>query len=249
MSSPLRRSSPDRVGLSHHDRCPICCRKNSACPTNGRRTCRRTFARRAGRSAQRSVFVRRAALLASPRASGPIRQSETVRGMRRRLWRDPYPTRKLGGLSALAAGSCAAMSGDRSGLASSTASPTGIRSRPSSQVKRPRDRAAKSQPHEHCPAPPLQWQPDAAEGKYDLAAQLASGRLRYALDMQRAPELNEALRVTAVQILATLPSAEAARLLNVLKLGRVTIDKTSTSRAKTSTARSSWSRSGIGRRR
>ena len=37
--------------------------------------------------------------------------------------------------------------------------------------------------------------------------------------------LNEALRVTAAQLLATLPSARLA-CLNVLKLGRVTIDRT-----------------------
>jgi eukaryotic-like serine/threonine-protein kinase len=37
--------------------------------------------------------------------------------------------------------------------------------------------------------------------------------------------LNEALRVTAQRILATLPSARLA-CLNVLKLGRVTIDRT-----------------------
>jgi eukaryotic-like serine/threonine-protein kinase len=64
-------------------------------------------------------------------------------------------------------------------------------------------------------------------GKSDLAAQLASGPIvTIALDVSEASrELNEALRVTSERILATLPSARLA-CLNVLKLGRVTIDRT-----------------------
>ena len=63
--------------------------------------------------------------------------------------------------------------------------------------------------------------------KADLAAQLASCPiLAVAIDTAEGSEpLNEALRVTAGGILATLPSARLA-CLNVLKLGRVTIDKT-----------------------
>ena len=63
--------------------------------------------------------------------------------------------------------------------------------------------------------------------KADLAAQLASCPiLAVALDTAEGSEqLNEALRVTAERILATLPSARLA-CLNVLKLGRVTIDRT-----------------------
>jgi nucleotide-binding universal stress UspA family protein len=65
------------------------------------------------------------------------------------------------------------------------------------------------------------------KAKSDLAAQLASGPiLAVALDIaEGSDELNEALRVTAARILATLPSAWLA-CLNVLKLGRVTIDRT-----------------------
>ena len=64
-------------------------------------------------------------------------------------------------------------------------------------------------------------------GKADVAAQLASGPIvAIALDIaEGSRELNEALRVTAERILATLPSARLA-CLNVLKLGRVTIDRT-----------------------
>jgi nucleotide-binding universal stress UspA family protein len=63
--------------------------------------------------------------------------------------------------------------------------------------------------------------------KADLAAQLAACPiLAVALDTAEGSEpLNEALRVTVDRILATLPSARLA-CLNVLKLGRVTIDRT-----------------------
>ena len=63
--------------------------------------------------------------------------------------------------------------------------------------------------------------------KADLAAQLAACPiLTVALDTAEGSEpLNEALRVTVGRILATLPSARLA-CLNVLKLGRVTIDRT-----------------------
>jgi eukaryotic-like serine/threonine-protein kinase len=63
--------------------------------------------------------------------------------------------------------------------------------------------------------------------KSDLAAQLASSPIvAVALDTAEGPDaLNAALRVTAEKILATLPSARLA-CINVLKLGRITIDRT-----------------------
>jgi nucleotide-binding universal stress UspA family protein len=63
--------------------------------------------------------------------------------------------------------------------------------------------------------------------KADLAAQLASSPIvAVALDtVEGSEELHEALRVTATRILATLPSARLA-CVNVLKLGRITIDRT-----------------------
>jgi nucleotide-binding universal stress UspA family protein len=63
--------------------------------------------------------------------------------------------------------------------------------------------------------------------KSDVAAQLAAGPIvAVALDTAEGSDaLNEALRVTAQRILATLPSARLA-CVNVLKLGRITIDRT-----------------------
>jgi len=159
----------------------------------------------------------------------PFGESETMRGMRRRLWRDPYPPRKLKAdyppwlqevvlrcleiepvwryrtASQLAFElahpgqiklTARAERGDRDPLR------TVWRRRFNRGVTQPRDKA-------------------------DLAAQLASGPIvAIALDItEGSAALNEALRVTAERILATLPSARLA-CLNVLKLGRVTIDRT-----------------------
>jgi len=65
------------------------------------------------------------------------------------------------------------------------------------------------------------------ERKVDVAAQLdASPIVAVAIDtMEGTDALNDALRVTAERILSTLPSARLA-CVNVLKLGRITIDRT-----------------------
>jgi eukaryotic-like serine/threonine-protein kinase len=159
----------------------------------------------------------------------PFGESETMRGMRRRLWRDPYPPRKLREdypvwlqevvLRCLEIDP-AWRHPTASQLAFDLAHPDQIKLTarserlnrdPMSTVLRRRFNGNLTQP----------------KAKSDLAAQLASGPiLAVALDIaEGSDELNEALRVTAARILATLPSARLA-CLNVLKLGRVTIDRT-----------------------
>jgi eukaryotic-like serine/threonine-protein kinase len=159
----------------------------------------------------------------------PFGESETLRGMRRRLWRDPTPPRKLKAdyppwLQEVVL-RCLEIDPvwrypTASQLAFELAHPdqiklTGRAERlnrdPISTVWRRRFNGNLMQ----------------QRGKSDLAAQLASGPIvTIALDVSEASrELNEALRVTAERILATLPSARLA-CLNVLKLGRVTIDRT-----------------------
>jgi eukaryotic-like serine/threonine-protein kinase len=159
----------------------------------------------------------------------PFGESETLRGMRRRLWRDPTPPRKLKAdyppwLQEVVL-RCLEIDPvwrypTASQLAFELAHPdqiklTGRAERlnrdPISTVWRRRFNGNLTQ----------------QRGKSDLAAQLASGPIvTIALDVSEASrELNEALRVTSERILATLPSARLA-CLNVLKLGRVTIDRT-----------------------
>jgi nucleotide-binding universal stress UspA family protein len=159
----------------------------------------------------------------------PFGESETLRGMRRRLWRDPYPPRQLKPdyppwLQEVVL-RCLEIDPvwrypTASQLAFDLAYPdqvklTGRAERlnrdPISTVWRRRFNGNLTQ----------------ARGKADVAAQLASGPIvTIALDVsEESRELNEALRVTAERILATLPAARLA-CMNVLKLGRVTIDRT-----------------------
>ena len=158
----------------------------------------------------------------------PFGEAETMRGMRRRLWCDPHPPRKLKPdyppwlqeivLRCLEiepvwrypTASQLAFELAHPGQIKLTARSERLRRDPISTVWRRRFNGNLTQPR----------------GKSDVAAQLASGPIvAIALDTTEGSlALNEALRVTTQRILATLPSARLA-CLNVLKLGRVTIDK------------------------
>ena len=159
----------------------------------------------------------------------PFGETETLRGMRRRLWRDPQPPRKLKAdyppwlqeivLRCLEiepvwrypTASQLAFDLGNPDQVRLTARSERLKRDPLSTVWRRRFNRGLTQP----------------KPKADLAAQLASCPiLAVALDTaEGSEELNDALRVTAGRILAILPSARLA-CLNVLKLGRVTIDKT-----------------------
>jgi eukaryotic-like serine/threonine-protein kinase len=159
----------------------------------------------------------------------PFGESETLRGMRRRLWRDPHPPSKLRPgyppwlqevvLRCLEiepvwrypTASQLAFELAHPDQVKLTARSERLTRDPLATVLRRRFNKELTQP----------------KPKADLAAQLASCPiLAVALDTaEGSEELNEALRLTAGRLLATLPSARLA-CLNVLKLGRVTIDKT-----------------------
>jgi len=101
----------------------------------------------------------------------PFGETETLSGMRRRLWRDPYPPRYL---------------------------------RPDY----------------------LPWLQEVVLRCLEIEQLAASPIVAVALDTAGAPEeLSTALRRTAERLLATLPAARLA-CVNVLKLGRITIDRT-----------------------
>jgi nucleotide-binding universal stress UspA family protein len=159
----------------------------------------------------------------------PFGESETMSGMRRRLWRDPHPPRWLNAdyppwLQEIVL-RCLEIEPvwrhpTAQQLAFDLAHPE--------QVKL----TARSERVKRDPLSTV-WRRRFNRGltqqrpKSDLAAQLASGPIVVvALDIAEGWEpLNEQLRKTAEQTLATLPSARLA-CLNVLKLGRITLDKT-----------------------
>src|SRR5580704_468369 len=159
----------------------------------------------------------------------PFGETETLRGMRRRLWRDPHPPRKLRDgyppwLQEVVL-RCLEIEPvwrypTASQLAFELANPDQIKLTaraertkrdPLSTVWRRRFNRGLVEPKQ----------------KSDVSAQLASSPIvAVALDTtEEAAELNTALRVTASRILATLPSARLA-CVNVLRLGRITIDRT-----------------------
>src|SRR5262252_1580183 len=159
----------------------------------------------------------------------PFGETETLSGMRRRLWRDPYPPRRLKAdyppwLQEVVL-RCLEVEPvwrypTASQLAFDLAHPDQIKLTARSErlerdslftVWRRRFNGNLVRPR----------------GQSAVATQLASGPIvAIAIDVtQGSAELNEALRITAQRILKTLPSARLA-CLNVLKLGRVTIDRT-----------------------
>jgi serine/threonine protein kinase len=159
----------------------------------------------------------------------PFGEGETMYAMRRRLWRDPHPPRKLRAdyppwLQEIVLRCLEIDPVWRYPTASQlafelaypdqiklTARSERVKRDPISTVWRRRFNRGLTQP----------------KAKADLAAQLDSSPIvAIALDTAEGSlALNEAMRVTTMRILATLPSARLA-CLNVLKLGRVTIDRT-----------------------
>ncbi len=159
----------------------------------------------------------------------PFGESETLRGMRRRLWRDPYPPRQLKPdyppwLQEIVL-RCLEIEPvwrhpTASQLAFDLAHPD--------QVKlTARSERLKRDPLSTVWRRRFNGDITQQRPKSDVAVQLASGPIvAVALDTEDGSgPLNESLRMTAAHLLATLPSARLA-CINVLKLGRITIDRT-----------------------
>jgi eukaryotic-like serine/threonine-protein kinase len=159
----------------------------------------------------------------------PFGETETLRGMRRRLWRDPHPPRRLRGdyppwLQEVVLRCLEIDPAWRYPTASQLAFDLGH----PDQVKL----TARSERTKRDPLSTV-WRRRFNRGltlpkpKSDMAAQLAASPiLAVAVDTaEGSEEINGALRRTAERILATLPSARLA-CVNVPKLGRITIDRT-----------------------
>jgi serine/threonine protein kinase len=159
----------------------------------------------------------------------PFGESETLRGMRRRLWRDPVSPRGLRGdyppwlqeivlrcleiEPAWRYPTAAQLAFDLSHLTQVklTKRSERLKRDPLTTVLRRRFNQDATRPRT----------------KQALAAQLSSAPIvAVAIDLaEGSAALNDALRTTAGRILATLPAARLA-CLNVLKQGRLTIDST-----------------------
>src|SRR5579871_3707142 len=159
----------------------------------------------------------------------PFGESETMHGMRRRLWRDPYPPRQLRPdyppwLQEVVL-RCLEIAPDRR---YPTASQLAFDLGHPDQVKL----TARSERLRRDPLTTVWWRRfnqgvTLPKPKSDIAAQLASSPIvAVALDTaEGSEETNAALRQTAARVLNILPSARLA-CVNVLRLGRLTIDRT-----------------------
>lgn len=159
----------------------------------------------------------------------PFGESETLRGMRRRLWRDPHPPRKLRAdyppwLQEIVL-RCLEI---EPGWRYPTAAQLAFDLNHCSEVKL----TARSERMVHDPlATVLRRRFNRGAGlsqpKTDVAAQFAASPIvMVAFDVgEGSSDLSEALRIATGRILSTLPAARLA-CVNVLKLGRLTIDKT-----------------------
>ena len=160
----------------------------------------------------------------------------SLRRKRDDVWNAPSALARSGSsapiearLSAVAARNRLALPRDRAGMALSDRGATCVRlepSRPSQTHQEIRATGARSAGHRSAAA--LQQghhQIDHFAG--DWRGKSLRPRLSRSpsISTEGSPQLNDALRVTAERILTTLPSARLA-CLNVLKLGRITLDFT-----------------------
>src|SRR6185312_3070065 len=159
----------------------------------------------------------------------PFGPSESLRGMRRRLWRDAHPRRRLKpNYPPLLQEIVLRCLEIESVWRHPTASQLAFELAHPEQIKLP----ARSERLKRDPLSTV-WRRRFNRGltlpqpKSDVAAQLASGPIVVvAIDTEEGSgTLNECLRRAAAQLLETLPSARLA-CLNVLRLGRITIDRT-----------------------
>jgi serine/threonine protein kinase len=159
----------------------------------------------------------------------PFGEAETLSGMRRRLWRDPHPPRRLRAdyppwLQEIVLRCLEIEPRNRyptaSQLAFDLVHPDQVRlTARSERLKRDPFMTVWHRRFNQGVAIPMQ--------KSDMAAQLASSPIIAVADdkIESSEELNAALRRTAARILATSKSARLA-CVNVLRLGRITIDRT-----------------------
>ena len=216
-------------GLSHHDRLPDLMQEEFRLPFGTAPYMSPEQLRGIRNDPRSDLFALGVLLYFFSTGVRPFGESETLRGMRRRLWRDPVPPRGLRGdyppwLQEIVLRCLAIEPAWRyptaAQLAFDLSHPT--------QVKLTK-RSERLQRDPLTTVLRRRFNLDAAQprAKQALAAQLSSAPIvAVAIDLaEGSAALNDALRVTAGRILATLPAARLA-CLNVLKQGRLTIDFT-----------------------
>jgi serine/threonine protein kinase len=216
-------------GLSHHDQLPDLMQEEFRLPFGTAPYMSPEQLRGIRNDPRSDLFALGVLLYFFSTGVRPFGESETLRGMRRRLWRDPVPPRRLRPdypywLQEIVLRCLEIEPGWRYPTAAQlafdlthqnevklTARSERLKRDPLTTVLRRRFNKELTRPREK------PW----------LADQLASAPIiAVAIDLvEGSKSINDALRDTAERILATLPSARLA-CLNVLKQGRITIDFT-----------------------
>ncbi len=216
-------------GLSHHDRLPDLMQEEFRVPF-GTAPYMAPEQLLGIRSDPRSdLFALGALIYFFSTGVRPFGESETMGGMRRRLWRDPVPPRQLRSeyppwLQEIVLHCLEIEPAWRYPTAAQLAFDL---SHPNEVKLTQRSEKLKRDPLRVVLRRRFNKELIKAIGRPTTAQQISSAPIvAVAVDVaEGSSELNDALRVTTERILKTLPSARLA-CLNVLKLGRVTLDTT-----------------------
>jgi serine/threonine protein kinase len=216
-------------GLSHHDRLPDLMQEEFRLPFGTAPYMSPEQLRGIRNDPRSDLFALGVLLYFFSTGVRPFGESETLRGMRRRLWRDPVPPRGLRGdyppwLQEIVLRCLEIEPAWRYPTAAQLAFDL---SHPTQVKLTKRSERLKRDPLTTVLRRRFNLDTALPRAKQALAAQLSSAPIiAVAIDLaEGSAALNDALRTTARRILATLPSARLA-CLNVLKQGRLTIDFT-----------------------
>ncbi len=216
-------------GLSHHDQLPDLMQEEFRLPFGTAPYMSPEQLRGVRNDPRSDLFALGVLLYFFSTGVRPFGESESLRGMRKRLWRDPVPPRRLRPdyppwLQEIVL-RCLEI---EPGYRYPTAAQLAFDLTHQNEVKL----TARSERLQRDPFTTVlrrRFNKDLTGSrlKSALAVQIASSPIiAVAIDLgEESRSINEALRVTAERILATLPSARLA-CLNVLKQGRLTLDFT-----------------------
>ena len=228
MSRPTGEAVLLDFGLSHHDQLPDLMQEEFRVPFGTAPYMSPEQLRDIRNDPRSDLFALGVLLYFFSTGVRPFGESETLRGMRRRLWRDPVPPRRLRPdyprwLQEIVL-RCLEI---EPGYRYPTAAQLAFDLTHHDEVKLTA-RSERLQRDSFTTVLRRRFNKDLTRPtKTALAAHISSSPIiAVAIDLtEGSKSTNDALRVTAERILATLPSARLA-CLNVLKQGRITIDFT-----------------------
>lgn len=216
-------------GLSHHDDLPDLMQEEFRLPFGTAPYMSPEQLRGIRNDPRSDIFALGVLLYFFSTGERPFGEAETMRGMRRRLWRDPDPPRKLRPeyplwLQEIVMRCLEIEPAWRYPTAAQLAFDL---SHPEDVKLTVRSERLKRDPFTTVLRRRFNTDLTAPRPRTALSDQLAAAApiLAVAIDLDGTPELNDELQITTERMLATLPSARLA-CLNVLKQARLSVDTT-----------------------